>query len=266
MINFVVALPSEAKPLISHYRLTLQPHGRGFPLYVGTHLRLVVTGMGKVQVAAGTAFLAGINASHSGPWLNIGIAGHRSLPVGTATYASKITDQASGRSWYPPQIVNMPGTAAHVVTSDRPVLDYPESVVCEMEAAAFYATATRFVSGELVQCCKIISDNARTDIADITPDSTAELIGDHREDIDRAVQALRGLADQNSVHATDLEQFCARWHFTATQKVQLCDALHKASVRGAKEMMEVGRWLYCRSAKCVLAEMDRCLQSLPVTL
>ena len=84
MINFVVALASEAKPLISHYGLTLQSHRRGFPLYAGTDLRLVVTGIGRVRVAAGTAFLAGSNSDASGPWLNIGIAGHR-LHLGQET-------------------------------------------------------------------------------------------------------------------------------------------------------------------------------------
>lgn len=269
MINIVVALLSEARPVIKHYGLVLQPEWRGFPVYAGNGLRLVVSGVGKVLAAAATAFLAGAARAEHGPWLNIGIAGHSSLPIGAITFASKITDRVSGRNWYPPQVVKMPGTGVHVATHDQPVLHYPESVACDMEAAAFYVSATRFVSGELAQCCKIISDNAQSHIDHITPNFVADLIGDNLHEIDNAVQALRSLveaADHIHVDAIDVNQYSARWHFTTAQKVQLQETLRKALVRGSAEMLDAEQWHYCHNAKNVLAEIDRYLKSLPVTL
>lgn len=269
MINLVVALASEARPLIDYYGLTLQCGVRAFPIYAKDNLRLVVTGIGKVQAAAGTAYLAGFDLNQHRPWLNVGIAGHRNLPTGTATFAHKITDHATKRSWYPPQVTNMPGTGVHITTYDQPVSDYPESLVCEMEAAAFYSVASRFSSGELVQCCKVISDNALSHVTDITPDLVKELIGNQLNAISRSVQALSDLSggfaryDDSQI---DVDQYYKYWHFTAAQKVQLREALRKVLVRGSVQMLNVGHWRHCQNAKTVLVELDQYLQSLAVSL
>lgn len=205
MTNLVVALPSEARPLIKFYDLEVRPGARGFPVYAKDDLRLVVTGVGKIQAAAGTAYLAGFEQNQGRSWLNVGIAGHCSLPTGTVTFAHKITDYATNRSWYPPKIIDMPGAGAHITTYDHPVADYPTSVVCEMEAAAFYSVATRFSSGELVQCCKIISDNTLFHANGLTPDLIEDLISAHIQSVDSVVQALRSLIDGSATYGDTQE-------------------------------------------------------------
>lgn len=263
----VVALSSEAKPLIEYYGLTLLEN-RGFSVYGNDHFRLVVTGMGKVRAAAGTAYLASLSRDQDDPWLNVGIAGHRHLPIGTATFAHKITDQATGRSWYPPQIIRIPGKGAHVTTYDQPVSSYPEVEVCEMEAAAFYAVATRFSSAELVQCWKIISDNSLNHVADLNAERVTHLLADHVEDIDGIARALRRLRGDGKQFCKEInvKQYYDQWHFTVTQRVQLQEVLRKISILGPVEMLEAKRWQHCDCAKNVLAELHRYLNSLPVTL
>ncbi|MDJ0955569.1 MAG: hypothetical protein QNI91_01850 [Arenicellales bacterium] len=199
MINFVVALASEARPLIEYYKLSLLHHTHGFRIFAAENVRLVITGVGKVPAAAGTAYLAGFDPHLDQVWLNIGIAGHRSLDAGTATFALKITDQATGRSWYPPQTVDMPGMGAHVTTYDTPIVSYPVDIVCEMEASAYYSVATRFSSGEFVQCYKIISDNISTSVSDLTAGNVASLVSDHVNDIDDIAQSLQGLSAASEV-------------------------------------------------------------------
>ena len=268
MINFVVALASEARPLIEHYKLSLLRHAYGFRIYAADTVRLVVTGIGKVNAAAGTAYLAGFNPQLGQVWLNIGIAGHRSLDVGTATFALKVTDQATGRNWYPPQAVDIPGVGVHVTTYDTPMVSYPVELVCEMEASAYYSVATRFSSGEVVQCYKIISDNESSSVSELTAGTVTSLVSDHVNTIDGIAQSLQGLAKQLPRFGLQLEldQFVERWHFTVAQQVQLRDMLRKARARDAMEALGMERWRHCDSASHVLSEIELYLGSLPVRL
>lgn len=194
MMNLVVALSTEARPLIDHYRMVRCNDIRGFRVYAAGALRLVVTGVGKVNAAAGTAYLAGLASCSERAWLNIGIAGHRSLSAGTGAHADKISDRASGRNWYPSQVVAMPGLGVGVETHDQPVTEYPPDFVCDMEASAFFCTASRFNTVKLVQCYKVVSDNGSNSIHQLTPAAVVELIGDQLENIDDAINSLQDLA------------------------------------------------------------------------
>jgi len=65
-----------------------------------------------------------------------------------------------------------------------------------MEAAAFYSIAKRFGSSELIQCYKVISDNAASDIATVSPTLARDLIGDNLKHVDSMVNRLSDLARQ----------------------------------------------------------------------
>lgn len=200
VINLVVALGSEADPLVRHFGMSRDRKAGecGFHVYRGNDMHLVVTGVGKLNAAGGTAYLGGRNPGSGQAWLNVGLAGHRCLTPGTGTVALKITDRSNNRSWFPPRIDNLPDIGVHVMTYDHATTDYPPSTVCEMEAAAFYSIAIRFCSVELVQCYKVISDNAATGIAGVSPALAQQLIGDNLQHIDGLVSQLSVLAREAS--------------------------------------------------------------------
>ena len=56
MLNFVVALPCEARPIISHFGLQALDSPAGFRLYNRERMRLIVSGAGKIPAAAATAY------------------------------------------------------------------------------------------------------------------------------------------------------------------------------------------------------------------
>ena len=95
-VNFVVALMAEAKPYIN--RLKLQPESRhkAFKVYVNDKVNLVVSGIGRNNAAAAAAYLG----AHSAPagsvslWLNVGIAGHKTQPMGAVVVAHKVIERA----------------------------------------------------------------------------------------------------------------------------------------------------------------------------
>ena len=145
MLNLVVSLVAESRPLIRHFGLREQRTARGFRVYHGDGMRLVVSGIGKTAAGAGAAYLGALaGAGQHEAWLNVGIAGHAELELGEPVHALRITDVATGRNWYPPQILDLPGRGLRVLTVDRAETLYADDAVYDMEAAAFYATALRF--------------------------------------------------------------------------------------------------------------------------
>ena len=200
MINIVVALPAEARPLLDHFRLRDRQHNMVFPIYRNTDMALIVSGSGKVAAAAATALLAGTGTPHSrAAWLNIGIAGHAHHAIGSGYIAHRITDSATGKNWSPPQLHELSTPTESLYTVDRPEDDYPTTALYEMEASGFLPVANRFSSSELVQCFKVISDNRTQATTAVTAKLCAQLITARLADIEQLVNALSGMADE---HAT----------------------------------------------------------------
>lgn len=159
-IHLVVALPAEAKPVVSWLNLKRTQPAQGFPIYGHRHIRLVVAGSGKTNAAAATAFLYAMGGCpRDAVWVNLGIAGHAGREVGTVVLADQISDAGTNWSWYPLLTMNAPCPTDALVTLDRPDLSYRRQAMLDMEASGFYATARRFSTPELVQVLKVISDN-----------------------------------------------------------------------------------------------------------
>ena len=231
MINLVVALPAEARPLINHYRLIHKQTHAAFPLYSNDSMALVVSGPGKVAAAAATAWLAGLaGESRRAAWLNIGIAGHATHAIGTGLLVNRITDRASNRSWYPPQVHDLDIPANRLLCTDAPENDYGDDALYEMEASGFYPAACRFSSGELVQCFKIVSDNRQQSSTHINAKLCTQLLSGQLQQIDRVVGALQQLQQQYSErHSThpDHERMLGHWHFSVSQQHRLTRLLQR---------------------------------------
>lgn len=162
-INLVVALPAEAKPLISGFEMRREMPDRGFPVYRRESLYLIASGVGKTASAAATAFLHAVSGfPEDAIWLNIGIAGHARHATGTARLANCVTDANSGLKWEPSILIQPPVPTDALITLDRPDFDYKRTEMFDMESSGFFPTARRFTRPELVHCFKIISDNRRS--------------------------------------------------------------------------------------------------------
>lgn len=267
--NLVVALSSEARPLIERYRMVRDRSVRAFGVYRSDPVRLIVTGMGKVNAAAGTAYLASLDASANRCWLNVGIAAHARLPVGTGLIASKITDRTAARTWYPPRVVDTAARGVHLTTFDHPVETCPPDTACDMEGSAYYSVAARFDPGELVQCYKIISDNGTGCSPELTRDAVETLVRGHVDPVASLVDSLRQLAGTLPPRAPGSKaaaEFDARWRFTTAQRAQLGELVRRMTALNATDMLHPGAWAHCGSARRLLAEMEHYLASLPPVL
>lgn len=224
MLYIVTALPCEAKPLIRHYHLHGRQRENGFRLYENERLRLIIAGVGKCAAAAACAYLQGAEPNIRHIWLNLGIAGHPHLSVGEAVLAHKLSDAASGRTWYPPLPFQPPCPTVELVSVDQAEHEYGGDSAYDMEAAGFYAAAGRFNSHELVQVFKVISDNRTDPATQVTAERAEALITARLDRLDALLQTLTQLDAQLAQQHPDaaaMQPFLQRWHFSVAQQHQL---------------------------------------------
>ena len=276
MINLLVALQAEAKPLIRHFALKGLAPVAGFRRYGNGNITLLVTGVGSVAMAAGTMALglaankaAGqVAETSSGQtidrperlhgWINIGIAGHKNLPVGTPVLAGKITDHASGLGWYPPQVLNTGVEVVTLLTVARPVTDYPETTIVEMEASGYFVTACRFSVAEFVHCFKVVSDNEETSADRLTADLVSELVASATGALDALVGELSTQLAGDADHLVELPElalFLQRFRFSRTQQHQLVRLLSDHRLL-CKQAATVESFIDVRRATELLAALD----------
>jgi nucleoside phosphorylase len=236
-IFIYVALPCESKPLVEHFKLkkdtTIQP----FAVYRNQDICLTVTGLGKCAMAAGVAHSQALFTGAEHPVLvNIGIAGHKHHTVGGLFMIDKITDLDSQKSYYP-QLVFTPSCAtASIQTVSRPQPAYDPHHLCDMEASAFYETAVRFSTGELIHCLKVISDNESSPAENIESKQVSQLIVAHVATIETLLTELSRLATLITAPEPKLfGELIQRYHFTASEQGQLKNRLSRwAALTGSQ--------------------------------
>ena len=152
-VCWVIALKSEAKPIISHFKLDRQSGNSIFPIYRNDKLghSLIVSGVGQINAAAATTYLA----SESGAppwaaWINLGIAGAMDGEIGKLYQGIKVTNPTKEKVFFPGYRFSKIVSLAEIQTLDYPDQVKKNGVLHDMEASGFIDFATRFSCNELV--------------------------------------------------------------------------------------------------------------------
>ena len=223
MLHLVCALKCEARHLIRYFELEKTRHGSLFSCYANPEagLTLTVSGVGKINAAA--AVLHTHTCFDTQPydgWFNVGIGGHLSAPVGSIYLAHKVTDNSTGKSWYPQLAFKSQLETRNIVTLDKPSTDYFEDII-DMEGSGFCELAGRLATFELIHCCKIISDNRENPVQYPPAGLVEKLVSTHLGAIESVIQQLHALsgelARQFPVH-TGFQECMQKWHFSRTQQ------------------------------------------------
>jgi nucleoside phosphorylase len=196
MIHLICALKCEAKPLIQHYNLRHNGNTELFNSYLSleNELTLTITGPGMANAAAGTCYAhEHFNTSSTDAWLNIGVAGHQSIDIGQAVLARRVQETGTDQVWSPQIKFEPPCLTAELLTLERPCNNYADTVY-DMEAAGFYAAASRYATNELIHSLKIISDNAAHPPQELSASYVEGLICVQIETIDLLLNELRTLS------------------------------------------------------------------------
>ena len=273
MINIVTALACEANPIIQHYRLRKSTQQGGFAVYGNERITLIISGMGKFAAASAVGYLqALLNANQeldmghtdSHLWLNIGIAGHKTLDLGVAIMAHRVSDVAATQRYYPCFTFDLPCASAEVISVDQAETAYTTEAAYDMEALGFCAAASRFSSFELIHCLKIISDNQFTSHKHITKHVGEELIGHQLlivESLLEEFDKIQTAMPDTRVFVHDYRLLTQRIRFSVAQKNQLRRLLQRWHVLREDSVIECLPAQDLNNANQVLAGIESHLQS-----
>lgn len=266
-IFIYAALSCEAKPLIKYFGLKKATMLQPFATYLNHDICLTVTGLGKSAMAAGVAYSQALFASVNHPVLvNIGIAGHKDHAVGELFLIGKIADFDSLKNYYPPLVFTPPCPTASIQTLSRPQLNYDPQHLCDMEASAFYETAVRFSTGELIHCLKVISDNEASPVENIQPKQVSTLIAAHVATIEILLEELSLLAKVITAQEPELfEQLIQRYHFTVSEQGQLKNQLSRWAILSHTRTPELDETQF-HKGKDVLFWLDQQISKIEFSL
>lgn len=174
MIYIFSAFYAEAKNIIDHYGLKKEksPEMVRFDVFANESIRLVITGVGEINAAAAVSNIGGAyGISPDDEILNVGCgAGFSSdICMGSIFLGNKLTEQMTGRTFYPDMLIKANFRECEIVTVSRVLNEGCDSVVYDMEAAAVYQAAAFFVGPHRMHFIKLVSDaGERIDQSKIT--------------------------------------------------------------------------------------------------
>lgn len=174
MIYIFSAFYAEAKNIIDHYGLKKEksPEMVRFDVFANESIRLVITGVGEINAVAAVSNIGGAyGISPDDEILNVGCgAGFSSdICLGSIILGNKLTEQMTGRTFYPDMLMKANFRECEIVTVARVLNEGCDSVVYDMEAAAVYQAAAFFVGPHRMHFIKLVSDaGERIDQSKIT--------------------------------------------------------------------------------------------------
>ncbi|MDX1632915.1 MAG: hypothetical protein R3234_13675 [Thermoanaerobaculia bacterium] len=233
-LHLVVALMPEARPLIEAWSLRPEPGSGELRRFRNQRCRLVVTGIGREAATRGTEALTAESGKGPAIWLNVGLCGHRSLPVGEIRIAHKVVDREDGESLFPPQIVSSPWPPVELHTVHAPELEYADEVAYDMEAAGFLRPARSSATAELVQCVKVVSDNRERPARRLRDDEIRALMEPVIPGVRILVERLRKAASDLARDLLDrklMDRILDRTHFTVSRRRSLEKLLRRMAAR-----------------------------------
>ena len=174
MIYIFSAFYAEAKNIIEHYGLKKEksPETVRFDVFANDSIRLVITGIGEINAAAAVSNIGGAyGISPDDEILNVGCGAGFSNEtcLGSIFLGNKLTEQMTGRTFYPDMLMKTNLRECEIVTVTRVFSEGCDSVVYDMEAAAVYQAAAFFVGPHRMHFIKLVSDaGERIDRSKIT--------------------------------------------------------------------------------------------------
>lgn len=230
MVYVFCAFYGECSGLIKHYNLKKCQTDKYYRFDVFENenqpVRIILTGQGSVMAAAavsGAASFFGIKAGDA--IINVGTCAGDYEP-GQVFICNKITEEATGRTFYPDMILRsgLPerGLVTVPVVINKPIHEYVNKdshnmALYDMEAAAIYQAANLYVGPHRIGFVKVVSDNG--DIEGLTPDFIKKLMA----------EAVDEIASYVDMFVTDTHDMCRAEESTQFTN-QLCKDLHCSKV------------------------------------
>lgn len=191
MIFIATALYQEAEPIIKEYGLK-KVTDASFNIFENEHISLIVTGTGLVNMAINlTHLLTARKASTADFVVNIGCCAGKE--EGKLFYINKITDLCFNRTYYPDVLYSHNIDEKEIYTGNEVITSEMGYELYDMEAAAVYQAAIKFVPTANIIILKAVSDNFKG--SSVSPEAITELISKCIPQLDEIINMLENLTD-----------------------------------------------------------------------
>ena len=255
MVYVFCAFYGECSGLIKHYNLKKRQTDKYYRFDVFENenqpVRIILTGQGSVMAAAavsGAASFFGIKAEDA--IINVGTCAGNYEP-GQVFICNKITEEATGRTFYPDMILRSNLPERELVTAPvvirKSIHEYANKdshnmVLYDMEAAAIYQAANLYVGPHRMGFVKVVSDNG--DIEGLTPDFIKGLMAEAVDEIASYVD--RFVADTHDMcRAEESTQFtnqlCKDLHCSKVMENQVRQLIKYLSLEGTDYMTYINK-------------------------
>ncbi len=282
MIYLFTALYKEAGGLIRRFGLVKNTENTWFQEFYSAEcgIRLAVTGVGEIAAAAVVSAVCAryrtagrAHAPEDDFLVNLGICGGTAGTEGIFL-CNKLTEQASGKTFYPDMLYRHNFRECGIVTGMRPWDGVPEEGVPErclydMEAAAVYQAGLPFFGPHRMAFLKIVSDSGAGEA--VTADRVIALTEKYGDDIVGFLGRLAAIAESEGRERKPAElkerllweRLCRELHCSQAMGRSLWQYIRYASLSGKDSASVVGKmreenYLPCRDKR----EGKKCFEEL----
>lgn len=278
MIYVVTALYQEAHGFIRELELKKNTAYAPFEVFDNENagIRLVVTGVGEIAAAAVVAAVCAQDGADAADFLiNIGCcaaanagadsgcetvdsgmdsgygAAH-AAQIGDLYVCHKITEQATGKTFYPDILYRHPWKERELVTGMQPLQRAAaHGALYDMEAAAVYQAGIRFFSPDRMLFLKVVSDFGIAGQERMTAEALTGLLEQHVKEVVAFLTNLRASADEEETLRNDgilqedetvLERLFAALHCSQTMRASARQYITYAALTGYDWKAELEEW------------------------
>ena len=278
MIYVVTALYQEAHGFIRELELKKNTAYAPFEVFDNENagIRLVVTGVGEIAAAAVVAAVCAQDGADAADFLiNIGCcaaanagadsgcetvdsgmdsgygAAH-AAQIGDLYVCHKITEQATGKTFYPDILYRHPWKERELVTGMQPLQRAAaHGALYDMEAAAVYQAGIRFFSPDRMLFLKVVSDFGIAGQERMTVEALTGLLEQHVKEVVAFLTNLREAADEEETLRNDgilqedetvLERLFAALHCSQTMRASARQYITYAALTGYDWKAELEEW------------------------
>ena len=272
MIYVMMALYQEAHGLIRELELKKNTAYAPFEVFdnESAGIRLVVTGVGEIAAAAATAavcardgadaadFLVNIGCCAAGGCepadrdMDSGYGAAHAAQTGDLYVCHKITEQATGKTFYPDILYRHPWKERELVTGMQPLQRAAaHGALYDMEAAAVYQAGIRFFSPDRMLFLKVVSDSGVAGQERMTAETLAGLLEQHVKAVAGFHANLWKAADEEEALRSGgilqedeavLEQIFAALHCSQTMRASARQYITYAALTGYDWKAELKEW------------------------
>ncbi len=233
MIIITTALYCEAKALIERFGMKKDTSNTRFQVFTDTEkdMVLVITGVGSIAAAAAVSGVCARYENTQGALdflVNIGACSGQQAE-GTIYICNKITELATGRTFYPDMLYRHPFRETQITTVMKVIKsgELPcqgKDALFDMEAAAVYQAGAYFFGPHQMSFIKVVSDNA--DASSVTEKRLEALIEKNIDMITEYTDTLKKASVElhnKDILDTDgnrewIDRLCSDMHCSATMK------------------------------------------------